>query len=56
MKTLVFALAMVASAAALSGCVTSQEMEARVAAKDRADCQDYGAAPGTSAICNAEWV
>jgi hypothetical protein len=48
MKTLVFALAMAASAATLSGCVTTEEMEARVAAKDGADCQDYGAAPGTS--------
>lgn len=48
MKTLVFALVIAASAAALSGCVTTQEMEARVAAKDGADCQDYGAVPGTS--------
>jgi hypothetical protein len=48
METLVFALVMAASAAALSGCVTTQEMEARGAAKDGADCQDYGAVPGTS--------
>jgi hypothetical protein len=48
MKNLVLALAMAASAAALSGCVTTEETEARVAAKDSADCQDYGAAPGTS--------
>ena len=54
MKTLVFALAMAASAAALGGCSTTQEMEARVAAKDSADCQDYGAAPERAAICNAE--
>jgi hypothetical protein len=32
---------------ALSGCVTAQEMEARVAAKDDGDCRSYGAAPGT---------
>ena len=38
MKTLVFDLVMAASAAALSGCVTTQEIEARVAAKDGADC------------------
>jgi hypothetical protein len=40
-------LAGVIAAAALSGCVTSQEMEAQVSAKDASDCSDYGAQPGT---------
>jgi hypothetical protein len=35
------------AALSLSGCVTAQEMERQVAAKDDRDCKSYGAAPGT---------
>jgi hypothetical protein len=48
MRKLLLALVAIAGAAALSGCVTAEEMAARNARADDASCKSYGAAPGSS--------
>ena len=47
MRKIAFAAAMFAVAAPLSGCVTAEEYEARVAAADDDRCQSYGSHPGS---------
>jgi hypothetical protein len=41
---------------ALCGCVTSEEMEAKVAANDSNECHSYGAATGTDAYFQCRMV
>jgi hypothetical protein len=44
------------TALALSGCVTTEEMAAQVAAKDDNECHSYGAATGTDAYFQCRMV
>ena len=53
MKTALLAAAFAAVAAALSGCIFTEEMEARVAAKTRPTVRTMARRPERAAICNA---